>query len=406
MRSEKILLLLAGGLMLAGCSDNNASSVSLSELPTEAVETTAAGDSTENYILSADENGATMLVNGKPKGGVNFDPPIRDGEKVLSVDINFDGYDDIFACVDYYRADCWIYDHETEGFVKAGEGLPMAFAYDKSMSYSVTYETDSSEKTVTVIQTISSSEGSTVYKWLGDKLVPCSMSVRHYTDEGGPFVDNYIFDDKFRKVLDVRQLIDYRTGECIKTEKDVEYFRVTDSSVDYMKGAELLQSIEVQGLPELCGRLLAGDKSINYVIRGLYHMAVPEDYFICQDDFDFDGHGDLAIFTGYTEESGGEKNLYYRYDTESSSYIPCEDLNRFGEYQLYALTDTKEISYYKDFSADKENDQYILTWSDGSLKLTQRRHYTKTRGMYKLYEYDAQGNESYVKDVVLPTGTY
>lgn len=405
MRQEKILLLLAGGLMLAGCSDNNGSFVSLSEPPTEAAETTAAVESAENFRLSANERGATMLINGEPAGSVEFDIPLRDGKSVLSVDINFDGYDDIFACLDYYMADCWVYDREAKGFVKAGEGLPMAFAYDKFNIQSITYETDKNEKTVTVTQNDNSNEGSTVYKWHGDKLVPLSMSTRYYTDEGGPFVDRYSFDDKWRKVLEERQLIDYSTGECIKTEKNIEYFRVTDSSVDYMKGAELLQSIEVSGLPEVCGRILARDESIKYMIIGQYHMAVPEDYILCEDDFDFDGHGDLTIYTGCSGESG-EKNLYYRYDSASGSYIPWEELNRFGEYQLFIMEDSEEIAYYDDFSTDKENDMYILTWTGGSLKLSQRRHYTKQRGMYKLYEYDAQGNESYVKDVVLPTGTY
>ena len=407
MRSEKLLLLLAGGLLLAGCSDNNDSSVSVTEPATEAVETTAAEVSAEDYKLSADKNGATMLVNGKSAGSMKFDTPLSESEQVLFADVNSDGYDDIFVCLDCFRADCWVYDHEAEKFVSAGEKLPIAFAFDKNRGCSVTCETDSSENAVTVVQISDSNEGSTVFKWQEDKLVPISMSISYYTSDDGPFVYNYGFDDELRKVLTERQLLNGRTGELKKTEKDIEYFRVTDSSVDYMKGAELLQSIEVSGLPEMCGKILSGEYQASYTINNGCPAPVPEGLLFSEYDFDFEGHSDLAIYTDTSRDGSGLNVLYYRYDTASGSYTPWEELNRFSGYQLFTIEDTKEITYF-DYSSSEngESDQYILVWADGSLKLTQRRHRIKKNGMYELYEYDAQGNESYVKDVSLPTGSY
>lgn len=406
MRSEKIVLLLAGGLMLAGCSDNNGSFVSLSESLTEAVETTAAEVSAEDYKLSADKNGATMLVNGKSAGSMKFDTPLSESEQVLFADINSDGYEDIFVCLDYFRSDCWVYDHEAEKFVNAGGGLPIAFAFDKYRGCSITCETDSSENAVTVIQKSDSNEGSTVFKWQEDKLVPISMSISYYTFDDGPFVYNYEFDDELRKVLTERQLLNGRTGELKKSEKDIEYFRVTDSSVDYMKGAEQLQSIEVSGLPEMCGKMHSGEYHAKYITNNGCPAPVPEGLLFSEYDFDFDGHSDLAIYTDPSGDGSSVNVLYYRYDTASGSYTPWEELNRFSGYQLFTIEDTKEITYF-DYSSPEngDSDQYILVWSDGSLKLTQRRHRIK-KGMYELYEYDAQGNESYVKDVSLPTGSY
>lgn len=403
MRSVYKAALLLTAAFLAGCSDNNNSAFSFSEAE---ILTEEATRDNGIYSLRTDCKSASVLRDGSLVCSVEFDAPVKDEKNVLSVDLNADKFEDVFVYYGGFRADCWLYDHESRSFVSAGKGLPVAFADYRIDPSPVTCEADSDNKTVTVMQSCHSRTGSTVYKWQSDRLVPESMSIRYNTIEDGMLVDNYIFDENGSRILDERQHIDYGTGECTASERDIEYFRVTDSSVDYMKGAELLQSIEAAGLPDMCSEILADD-SYRDIRTGVdYPLPVPEKKMLSFDDFDFDGHGDLSIHTESVVTGESEKYVYYRYDSESGKYVEWDELDKLGEHCLIAFPDAKEIAYYEEASDTKNNNQYIYVWENGALKLVKRKEYIRGRGIYKLYEYDGSGNESYVKDVVLPTGTY
>ena len=237
----------------------------------------------------------------------------------------------------------------------------------------------------------------TVYRWQDDVLVPVSRIdeyTKGYGDDAERLADVCEFDEKGRRIITERRHINPRTGACFRTETDVLYLCTTDSSVDYMKGRELIQSIDVTGLPQLYDRIKQNGK-VRYLPYSNTNYSDGAEILLIEEDYDFDGCNDLRIQTDSVLAGGSDEYVYYRYDDEKDRYTEWQELNAFG-CQISANPETQTIQYYDRYSLDEDHNCYIFIWDKGKLRLKEREFYHGVGNDCDIYEYDEDGNEHYV----------
>ncbi|HNZ99071.1 hypothetical protein [Ruminococcus sp.] len=414
MKKHYIVPIFTAALLM-GCSESRTSLSSAPADETTAAETTITEPDTTKPIVtesapsdSKERRGRkekvtvglsgttlTVLQGGSKVGTIELDePPVYGTDDVVTEDVNFDGYDDIFVYDSLETGTYWLYDPEKEEFTKSD-----AFALFDGKTYHLT--ASSYFKTLTLEGQSGSDIAEIRYKWKGDKLVPerLTLEYRIYGVERKRLRDTYEFDEEGRKLLVERKHINFETGDWLKTETDLTYLRAAENSVDYMKGRELIQSIDVSGLPQLYERIKQNGKE-NSLPYSSYNFDDSADVFLIENDYDFDGYNDLQIQTDSVLAGGSDKYVYYRYDAEKDRYTEWQELNDFGCY-IGANSQTQTIQYYDKHSLDEDHNCYIFKWDNGRLRLKEREFYHGVGNDCDIYEYDEDGNEHYVR-----TGKY
>ena len=401
--------------LLMGCSESRTSLSSAPAEETTAAETTITEPDTTKPIVTESApsgskerrgrkekvtvglSGTTLAVlqGGSKVGTIELDePPVYGTDDVVTEDVNFDGYDDIFVYDSLETGTYWLYDPEKEEFTKSD-----AFALFDGKTYHMTPASTSKTLSATVRGSWQTLEYR--YKWQDDKLSPLELTVEYYdrSRTEKKLKDCYEFDENGRKVLVERKYINPETDACFKTETDLTYLRAAESSVDYMKGRELIQSIDVSGLPQLYERIKQNGKE-NSLPYSSYNFDDSADVLLIENDYDFDGYNDLQIQTDSVLAGGSDKYIYYRYDAEKDRYTEWQELNDFG-CQISANPETQTIQYYDKHSLDEDHNCYIFKWDNGRLRLKEREFYHGVGNDCDIYEYDEDGNEHYVR-----TGKY
>ena len=411
MNMKHFIIPIISAALLSGCSQGAKSSV-----PSEPETTVAAATSTEptttkpivtiasptrrkdetvHFTVGVQGSSVTVLRGGSAVGVIEADVQLAGPEDVVIGDFNFDGYDDLFIYDDVYTGAYWLCVPDTMEFTRSEA---MALADGKALLM----DADSSSRTLTMKQNVGYGSCETVYRWQDDVLVPVSCICEYtkgYGDDAERLADVLEFDEKGRRIITERRHINYNTGACFRTETDVPYLCTTDSSVDYMKGRELIQSIDVTGLPQLYDRIKQNGKA-KYLPYSSNNRSDSADVLLLEEDYDFDGHNDLRIQTDSVLAGGSDKYIYYRYDAEKDRYTEWQELNAFGCY-IGANSQTQTIQYYDKHSLDEDHNCYIFKWDKGKLRLKEREFYHGVGNDCDIYEYDEDGNEHYVR-----TGKY
>ncbi len=412
MKKHYIVLIFTA-VLLMGCSESRTSLSSAPAEETTAAETTITEPDTTKPIVTIytpprnkekkvkftvglSGTALTVLQGGSKVGTIELDAPSEYGTyDVVTEDVNFDGYDDIFVYDSLETGTYWLYDPEKEEFTKSD-----AFALFDGKTYHMTPASTSKTLSATVRGSWQTLEYR--YKWQNDKLSPLELTVEyddHSYKEMKKLKDCYEFDENGRKVLVERKYINPETDACFKTEADPPYLRAAESSVDYMKGRELIQSIDVSGLPQLYERIKQNGKA-DSLPHSSYNFDDSADVLLIEDDYDFDGYNDLQIQTDSVLAGGSDKYVYYRYDAEKDRYTEWQELNAFDCY-ISANSQTQTILYYDKHSLDEDHNCYIFKWDKGKLRLKERQFYHGDSNDCDIYEYDEDGNEHYVR-----TGKY
>ncbi|MBR1431731.1 hypothetical protein [Ruminococcus sp.] len=414
MKKHYIVPIFTAALLM-GCSESRTSLSSAPAEETTAAETTITEpDTTKPIVTESAPSGSkerrgrkekvtvglsgttlTVLQGGSKVGTIELDePPVYGTDDVVTEDVNFDGYDDIFVYDSLETGTYWLYDPEKEEFTKSD-----AFALFDGKTYHMTPASTSKTLSATVRGSWQTLEYR--YKWQDDKLSPLELTVEYYdrSRTEKKLKDCYEFDENGRKVLVERKYINPETDACFKTETDLTYLRAAESSVDYMKGRELIQSIDVSGLPQLYERIKQNGKE-NSLPYSSYNFDDSADVLLIENDYDFDGYNDLQIQTDSVLAGGSDKYIYYRYDAEKDRYTEWQELNDFG-CQISANPETQTIQYYDKHSLDEDHNCYIFKWDNGRLRLKEREFYHGVGNDCDIYEYDEDGNEHYVR-----TGKY
>ena len=396
--------------LLSGCSEGAKSSVSSYVETTAAAETAETEPATTKPVVtisasprSNDSKGVkekitvglsgttlTVLRGGSRVGTIRLDAPPEYGtDDVITEDVNFDGYDDVFVYDGPETGNYWLYDPENGEFRKSD-----AFAFFDGKTYHMT--PSSYFKTLTLEGNHDGNIAEVRYKWQDNKLVPERLTVEYciYGKDSIRFNDIYEFDEEGRKLLVERKHLSYKTGEWLKTETDLTYLRATDSTVDYMKGRELIQSIDVTGLPQLYDRIKQNGKA-KYLPYSSYNYDDSADVLLVENDYDFDGHEDLQIQTDSVLAGGSDKYVYYRYDAAEDRYTEWKELNALG-YEICADPESQTIQYYDEHTLDEDHNRYTYKWDNGKLRLTERTFYHGDSNQCDIYEYDEDGNEHYI----------
>lgn len=114
------------------------------------------------------------------------------------------------------------------------------------------------------------------------------------------------------------------------------------------------------------------------------------------EDFDFDGCDDLCVMTDSALAGGGDKYVYYRYDSDNNSFVPWQELNDIGA-EIFVNSHEKLLSYYDKQTPDEDHNSYTYKWDNGRLRLIGRAFYHGDGSKCDLYEYDEDGNEHFVR---------
>lgn len=406
MNMKHFIIPIISAALLSGCSQGAKSSV-----PSEPETTAAAATSTEptttkpivtiasptrrkdetvRFTVGVQGSSVTVLRGGSAVGVIEADVQLAGPEDVVIGDFNFDGYDDLFIYDDVYTGAYWLCVPDTMEFTRSEA---MALADGKALLM----DADSSSRTLTMKQNVGYGSCETVYRWQDDVLVPVSCICEYtkgYGDDAERLADVLEFDEKGRRIITERRHINYNTGACFRTETDVPYLCTTDSSVDYMKGRELIQSIDVTGLPQLYDRIKQNGK-VRFLPYSSANRSDSADVLLLEEDYDFDGHNDLRIQTDLVLAGGDDKYVYYRYDEAADRYTEWQELNELGA--VAADPYKKELSYYDKLTLDEDHNCYIFIWDDGKLRMTKRTFYHGDSNQCDTYEYDEDGNEHFVR---------
>ena len=406
MNIKHFIIPIISAALLSGCSEGAKSSVSSAAETTVAGETAIETDTTKPIVTIAtpkrkkDEtvhftagvqgSRVTVLCGGSAVSVIEADVQLSGAEDVVIRDFNFDGYDDLFIYDDVFTGAYWLCVPDTMEFTRSDA---MALADGKA----VLMDMDSSSRTLSMKRNVGYGNCETVYRWQDDVLVPVSRIdeyTKGYGDDAERLADVCEFDEKGRRIITERRHINPRTGAYFRTETDVLYLCTTDSSVDYMKGRELIQSIDVTGLPQLYDRIKQNGK-VRYLPYSNTNYSDGAEILLIEEDYDFDGCNDLRIQTDSVLAGGSDEYVYYRYDDEKDRYTEWQEPNAFG-CQISANPETQTIQYYDRYSLDEDHNCYIFIWDKGKLRLKEREFYHGVGNDCDIYEYDEDGNEHYV----------
>ncbi len=411
-----VMLLLCTGLLWS-CSDVKESPSSVDELTTE-IPVTEKAESTAQpqtepstkeehgkLFCLYSKTGLTLKMDGVEKNFVELQQ-IPNAQQTVIADFNFDGYEDIFiprleAGLSGYYGDYWLFSPEEDSFVISDE-----LAIADGMGYIMEIYQGSQ---LEMIEYNSYGSTHTYYKWIDDKLTPVSFT-DHYYFNSDKVIDNYEFNEEGGKTLVSRTFVNPSNGAKYKTVENPSYFRVTDTTVDYMKGRNIIQQIDNHNLSQLYNEL--ANYVENYTVPNNAPPAGPvellsiEKYLIIE-DFDFDGYNDLAIPTDFSYINGKNTSVYYRYDSQTDRFILWEEINSIG-HTLYVFNDIySDEQYIYAFAGsykDEERYYYKYKWFGDELKLTEKHIYYNNSNIADVITYDENGNEisrkttNYIRD--------
>lgn len=409
LRYIAIFLLTAA---LVGCAEKSDSSVESVTETTETTETTTAQVTTEaaetevpettepphgELMYEVTDGGILLKMDGSDIQTVSAEA-LPEFKSPLVVDYNFDGYEDIFIPDDdlsYGKGgDYYLYDPASGEFVLSdalalvdGRGWTMTVCGEGQLRLDMYSHYGSTE---------------TVYEWRGGELLPVTFVDKYRDEDYNGVEDEYEYDEDGQRYMVSRTCYDTGNGEMLRTETEPVYFRVTETSIDVMKGCEVLQSIENDTLVPLVDGLRDWVRSTPKTPELLEFDVMPPEHYLHFADYDFDGFDDLAVPTDFVQT--GEENtfFYYRYDPETEQYIPWDTLNEKGvtfEIQPDFCTELKLVGY-TGWWTDETYEYYIYVWNNGELVPTGHWHYYTADGGYHaadIYEYDENGNEVYIR---------
>ncbi|MBE6856858.1 MAG: hypothetical protein E7500_05450 [Ruminococcus sp.] len=417
---KKYIPLMLCTALLCACADTEKTPSSLAE--SSAQETTVATDATEAQTTESkteattkneqgklfclySKTGLTLKMDGVEKNFVELQQ-VPNAQQTVIADFNFDGYEDIFIPrleedpLGFY-GDYWVFSPDEDSFVISDElaiadGMGYVLdIYQHNQLISVEY--NSYGKIVNL------------FEWQDDELIQL-YSEDYYYSGSEDIIDRYEFDDMGEKILVSRTFVNPSNGAKYKTVDNPVYFKVTDTTVDYMKGRDIIQQVDNHNLPQLYNEL--ADYVENYTAPTNTPIAnTPQIFeiekYLGQYDFDFDGYNDLAIPTDFTYINGKNTSVYYRYDPQTDRFVPWKELNSIGHtLNIFDdfYSDEQYVYAYAGSYKDDELYYYEYRWFGDNLKLTKKHIYYNNSNIADVITYDENGNEisrkttNYIRD--------
>lgn len=439
MRSKKQLLILLCCGLLTGCSSKTMSSavneekISPTTVPVTEVSTEPETEPEAESAALTDKEMALEQINKHhdTKGKISYKIKdtmvevyylnyklfeldagyrIEDTYSIIVNDYNFDGYDDLFVPdepSDVYNictlGDYWLCDPEKLDFVKSDE---MAVYFGHGVKMNVDEEKLSVQYSEHSPYIYSSYTGSLKisYVWRDGKFVPdiIEKTQNHYADdldtklgEDECYKDYYAVDENGNVILKERRVFENGTDQLRRTEENVQYLRVTEESVDNMRGQNVVQHIPVKDIEKNTAVIfdMPQDKSC---------MPMMNNCLIELEDYNFDGYNDLRIITGVDEFGMEAQYRFYRYEPSSGMYVEWDELNSLSG-NIYLNENDKKLSV-NDTVMDENTVYFYETaylWENGRLKPESR---SQTVSIYNddgsvfmtkvdYFKYDENGNE-------------
>lgn len=395
---KKLLLTLSAIMFLSGCSGKNTQEAVSEENATASAQTETASqpettESSRTGILTykSDGNNVTFIMDGREYNTVQVESDADDSFKFHVADYNFDGYDDIFIMTDKFKStgEYYLYVPEKEQLEKTD-----ALAVSDGNSPLMEVTDDNHLECVTGIM---AAYVHNIYAWK-DSLIALVGERKEYYLGDDIVCDNYEITEDGMKYLVSRDYLDSSEHEVIKTETDLDYFTVKGNSVFVMKGKEIIQEITDVNIIEMIDEVKA------YVNE---HGAVAPDFeirdpecYLHVDDWDSDGHDDLAI--PYDNSTTGESNKYkyYHYIPETSQYVLWDELNTLGDRIEKYNNNPNLLHAYSDDKKNNTSEYHKYKWQDGKLVPCVHIHSSKKddlNSVYDVYEYDENGNEVFIE---------
>ena len=430
MKARKLPLILLCGAVLTGCAEKSSESIVKPDEPQlAAVQPTTEAPSIKDEVLAmiADSGENFIHFDFTPKGSsftvsykgtefftIDAGRPVDESDKIKVADYNFDGYDDIFipdeeTSFGHVLGDYYLCDPQTLDFGKSEE-LGVFFGRGTEMKADLTYKRLIMEYTERTSEFIVK-DCALNYVWEGGRLVPHSLTKKYENADSiataeEMFTDTYEFEDGRYEVLKERRVFKNQSNDLLRTEENVGYVRVTDSAVQYMKGGDVVQEIPVSDIHKKSAFLRCMDEA-GQALPVLYSCIIKEE------DYDFDGHSDLRVYVGEGGKGVEGKADFYRYDAESDSYKPWDELNSLNADPEVDRKQKKTLTCVT--SSGDENIICTQTlsyqWDNGSLKPVQRVQkitiYDENGDFFHSQEdtfmYDEHGEEYKIKAYIPPT---
>ena len=410
---KKAVLCALCGLVLTACAEKSDSSM---ESVAETTETTTAQVTTEAQETTEPE------TKEPPSGRLDYE--VIDGGILLKMDgaeiqtlgaetlpefkspvvadYDFDGFEDIFVPDDNISfgmgGDYWLYDSESGTFA-----VSQALALVEGRGWTMTV---CGEGQLQLDMFSHYGSTSTMYEWHGGELVPVSFVDKYRDEDYNGVEDEYEYGSDGQRYMVCRTCYDTGSGEILRTETEPRYFRVTETSIDVMKGRDVLQSIGNDTLMKLVDGLQDYVRSAPKTPELLEFDVMPPEHYLRFEDYDYDGYDDLAVPTEFAQTGERNKFFYYRYDPDTALYVPWDTLNEKGVTFYFPpdnCTDL-QIAGYTGLWNDETYEYYVYVWRDGELVPTDHWHYYTADDGYRAvdkYEYDEDENEVYVRTGVV-----
>ena len=437
MHTKNIILAMLCLCLLSGCSDKENDAISSSDIiETTTAENTYAEKTTailtdkpqttmtepetrsmvndtdletkqhepDEYEFRLNGNEISVYFDNYELGTVPTNNESNNEADIEFEDYNFDGYYDIFVCDSLITSklgktgDYWLWDHHEREFKKSKE---LAVAYGKGLDFNIGDNKLYAEYTEDHIDRLSSKYCTAEFEWNGDKLVPVSIKKyygQNFVGQGTFDINNY---DTYKPDKDGNWKM---TEHSIKnayemdphfTDNNPIYLRISENSVDNMRGDSVIQQIPLKNAAKLNDKIAGftaktGDSPIFF------------DNITSYMDYDSDGYNDLCLAIDVNDFGEIVRYRYYHYEPSTGMYNEWTEMNDVTEgYQT--ITDQGDILCYKNSTEDNityEN-TYYYNWDNGKLKAVKRYYRCVVEyedgDTYKsdarYYKYDENGNE-------------
>lgn len=299
-------------------------------------------------------------------------------------DYNFDNNPDIFFRFQgsYFKnGDYWLWDSNTDKFIYSEE-LAMEDGKGRQMTL------DRSNKTILInTDGIIRSSRDVVLKWEDGKIIPISMKISswpsyYYRTQK---IVEYEFDKNDDIIMTKSYHVNSRTGVRIDDDENTPYLRVTDDSVQLMKGSEIFQTMSFNEIFGNNTQVVRNKKLIPGAKQDEFGIS------LIQLDYDLDGTKDLCINLTPESENDSRTYVYYLMDTKTGKYKRWDSLLDDGRLFIFDEQEncicTKSTEYDGTYYYKWENDHPVL------LKRTLTLNDGEGTSVLKIYRYDEDGNE-------------
>ncbi len=382
---KNILSVLLCSVLFSGCTANSekipereietdTENALLKESNEESYSVTEAEESQDGYEIKTEGNILSLYNNGIIKAEVTVDHILEDEPKIRFEDFNFDGFNDIFISdppTDYrhYGGECLLWDEENQKFQKTdkldglfGIGIETVFA-DNRITATYTEHHDYLKVWNCTAE----------FEWKNGEIIPVSLVKE---DKLSNIKHIYEFDENNKPVLCSRELLYDARKEGGQDTEFYSYYRVTENSVEIMRGKEVVQTIPVNDPAGLIA---------DYRLRKSRSNDVPLffDDIVFSMDYDYDGYNDLCITDNVNEYGFADRFTYYHYDLQTDKFEEWDELNSTfdGGWVLTASSQhclppdnadgTKPLplcfTKYTDTSAGEYSETFYYSWQNGGL---------------------------------------